>query len=56
MVAEKFGWTPTQVDEEPAYYMDWLVSIAGIVAETKASSYDSKQSKTRPESSERLSW
>jgi len=36
LAAEKFGWTPTQVDNQPAYLMDWLISIAQAVDEVKA--------------------
>jgi hypothetical protein len=28
LLAKKFGWTPTQVDEQPAYLVDWLMAIA----------------------------
>jgi hypothetical protein len=45
--AEKFGWTPDQVDEQPAYLIDWLISIATLVDEVKAKQIDSTQPKTR---------
>ena len=36
MLADRFGWTPLQVDEQPAAMVDWLVAIAGVVDEVKA--------------------
>lgn len=45
-VAEKFGWTPTEFDEQPAYLADWLIAISNVVEEVKAENVD-KQSKTR---------
>jgi hypothetical protein len=35
-MAERFGWTPEQVDELPAGTADWLIAIAGAVEEVKA--------------------
>lgn len=34
-MAEKFGWTPEQVDNLPAPTVDWLLAIAGVVDEVK---------------------
>jgi len=42
IAAEKFGWTPEQVDEQPAYLIDWILSIGVIVDEVKANKSDSK--------------
>jgi hypothetical protein len=39
LLAERFGWTPAQVDEQPAVLIDWLLSIGTIVDEVKAESY-----------------
>lgn len=25
--AKEFGWTPTQIDEQPVYLLDWLMAI-----------------------------
>jgi hypothetical protein len=36
LLAERFGWTPTQVDNEPAVTLDWLLAIGNIVDEVKA--------------------
>lgn len=36
MLAERFGWPPTVVDEQPAALLDWLLSIGQIVDEVKA--------------------
>lgn len=35
-MAEKFGWTPEQVDNLPAPNVDWLLAIAGMVDEVRA--------------------
>lgn len=35
-MADRFGWTPAQVDELPAGTADWLLAIAAVVDEVKA--------------------
>ena len=35
-MAERFGWTPDQVDNLPAHTADWLIAIAGMVEQVKA--------------------
>jgi hypothetical protein len=40
VLAKKFGWTPTQADQESAVMLDWLIAIAGVVDEVKAEAYD----------------
>jgi hypothetical protein len=35
-MAERFGWTPEQVDNLPASTADWLIAIARTVDEVKA--------------------
>lgn len=35
-MADRFGWTPEQVDNLPAATADWLVSISQIYDEVKA--------------------
>ena len=35
-MAERFGWTPEQVDNLPANTADWLVAIAAVVESVKA--------------------
>jgi cobalamin biosynthesis protein CobD/CbiB len=35
-MAERFGWTPAQVDDLPAYLSDWLLAIAGTIEQVKA--------------------
>ena len=37
MLADRFGWTPLQVDEQPAVLLDWLLAIGEVVDEVKAS-------------------
>jgi hypothetical protein len=34
-MAERFGWTPEQVDNLPAGTADWLLAIARITEEVK---------------------
>jgi hypothetical protein len=33
MLAKNFGWTKQQIDEQPAVWLDWMVSIHGVIAE-----------------------
>lgn len=33
--AEKFGWTPNEVDEQPAVKVDWVLAIASAIEEYK---------------------
>jgi hypothetical protein len=35
-MAERFGWTPDQVDNLPTETADWLVAIAATVDKVKA--------------------
>jgi hypothetical protein len=35
-MADRFGWTPEEVDNLPAGTADWLIAIAGAVEEVKA--------------------
>ena len=35
MLAERFGWTPSQVDNEPAPLMDWMIAIADVAKEVE---------------------
>jgi hypothetical protein len=30
-LAKTFGWTPTEIDEQPAALLDWLLVIDGVV-------------------------
>jgi hypothetical protein len=34
--ADRFGWTPDQVDNLPAVHSDWLLAISNAVEEVKA--------------------
>ena len=43
VLADKFGWTPDQVDNLPAPMTDWLLSITALAEEVKADRLD-KQS------------
>lgn len=47
MAAEKFGWTPTEVDEQPAYLLDWIMAIAQAHEEVRAEQSAKQQPKTR---------
>lgn len=31
--ARDFGWTPTEVDEQPVYLLDWLLAINNVMNE-----------------------
>jgi hypothetical protein len=33
--AKEFGWTPTEVDEQPAALVDWLLAIASMVKQVQ---------------------
>jgi hypothetical protein len=35
-MADRFGWTPDQVDNLPAALSDWLLAIAGTIEQVKA--------------------
>jgi hypothetical protein len=35
-MAERFGWTPEQVDNLPAYTADWLLAIGATIDQVKA--------------------
>jgi hypothetical protein len=35
-LAERFGWTPAQVDEQPGYLLDWLLAIGSLKDEITA--------------------
>jgi hypothetical protein len=34
-MADRFGWTPKEVDDLPAQTADWLLAIASTVEEVK---------------------
>jgi hypothetical protein len=36
MMADKFGWTPQQVDDLPASTADWLLAITNMVEKIKS--------------------
>jgi hypothetical protein len=36
IMAEKFGWTPNQVDDLPASTADWLLAISSMAEEVRA--------------------
>jgi hypothetical protein len=36
LLAKKFGWTPQEVDEQPAYLVDWLIAIGAVDDEIAA--------------------
>jgi len=35
-MADRFGWTPQEVDELPAITSDWLLSISSMIDRVKA--------------------
>ena len=42
MMADRFGWTPEQVDNLPAPTADWLLAIATVADEVKAERLENK--------------
>jgi hypothetical protein len=40
LMAEKFGWTPDQVDNVPAATVDWLMAIAGVAEQVRAERFE----------------
>ena len=36
MLASEFGYTPTQIDEQPAARLDWLIACHNTVEQVKA--------------------
>lgn len=41
LLAERFGWTPQQVDAQPAGLVQQLLAIGSVVDEVKADAYNS---------------
>lgn len=35
LCAKEFGWTPSEVDEQPAAILDWLISIHNVVRQVE---------------------
>lgn len=35
LCADRFGWTPNEVDEQPAYLLDWLLALDATVKEVE---------------------
>jgi hypothetical protein len=31
--ADRYGWLPNQVDEQPVYFMDWILAIGNLKTE-----------------------
>jgi len=40
IAAKEFGWTPNELDEQPAVIVDWLVAIATAHSEAEAERID----------------
>lgn len=36
ILATKFGWTKSQIDEQPAVWLDWMINIGSTVESAKA--------------------
>jgi len=34
--AKDFGWTPQQVDEQPAALLDWIIAISSLVKQVES--------------------
>lgn len=39
LLAERFGWTPQQADQQPARLVQMLLAIGSVVDEVKAEAY-----------------
>jgi hypothetical protein len=39
-LAKVFGWTKTQIDEQPAEWLDWMLAIHMEVNEHEAAQYE----------------
>jgi hypothetical protein len=35
-LADRYGWTPKQVDEQPAYLLDWILAIGSLKNEIES--------------------
>ena len=35
-LAKTFGWTKSEIDEQPAVWLDWLLRIDGAASEVQA--------------------
>lgn len=35
-LADRYGWTPSQVDAESAYYLDWILAIGNVKNEIES--------------------
>jgi len=33
MLAKNFGWTYQQIENQPAVWLDWMITIHGLVSE-----------------------
>lgn len=40
VAADKFGWTPNELDEQPAWLVDWLFAIAAEADKARVKSND----------------
>jgi len=39
MLAKQFGWTKQQIDEQPAVWLDWMLTLSGLWAEVENEAY-----------------
>jgi hypothetical protein len=51
--AERYGWTPTQVDDQPLWVIRLLPDFAGAVDEAKAELQDEAQAQAEREAARR---
>lgn len=38
-LARTFGWTKQQIDEQPAVWLDWMISIDGVQRKVEADAH-----------------
>lgn len=43
ILAEKFGWTPNEIDDQPAARMDWILAIATAANEAENQKIEKKR-------------
>jgi hypothetical protein len=40
LLADRFGWTPLEIMEQPAYLLDWMLAMAAMKNEIEAEQRD----------------
>lgn len=45
IAAKEFGWTPLELDEQPAVIVDWIVAIATASSEAESERIEKARNK-----------